>query len=253
MLSIRKVVTIAPSPPRIIRVLSMSKINIRIKATHKLSSFFKDLFGTLDLNILFSERKKLLKIFELTIAKLIEEKNEENRKIILSVLEETHEKIDKLNLKIHALLYEIPISEKDIRDWKEEIIKVIDYIYNAQLNKVEYPSYINEFLNLKISRLANLREAINHHINELKRKVEEIQQELNNINVKYSVGLIDEASYKFFKESIGEMIKTSIEEIEYLKNYNEQLTIQKGNEEYQEKIKTLKEKIISKDIDKLLV
>lgn len=223
MLSIKRIASIIPVPPRAMKVSDLRKVDVKVKTIRELSQFFKSLLEAHDLNALLSERKNLYRIEELAILRLIEEKDEKNKKVILSVLEDTREKIGRLNLKIYALLHEIPISENEINDWKKEIISIVDYIYNAQVNKLEYPPHIEDFLNSRISKLANLKDAVNHRIDELEKKAEGFEEELNNIKVKHSVGLLDEASYIFLKGRIEEILKNTIAEIKSLKNFNMQI------------------------------
>lgn len=223
MLSIKRITKIVPVPPRTVSVSKLGKVNAKIKTIGELTQFFKSLLEKHDLNALLLERKSLLRIEELAILGLIGEKDDKNKKTIFSILEDTRKKINNLNLKIFALLHEIPISEIEVSNWKKEIISIIDYIYNAQRNKLQYPLHLEEFLNSRISKLANLKEAVSHHIDELEKKVEEFEEELNNIEVKCSLGLLDDSNHAFLKERIEEALKITINEINDLKCFDMQI------------------------------
>ncbi|MEM1554433.1 MAG: hypothetical protein QXJ72_06105 [Thermoproteota archaeon] len=223
MLTVKRITTITPVSPKTIKVSPLRKDSIRIRSIRKLPHFLKSLLEIYDLNTLISERRNLLRVEELTILRLIEEKNERNKRIILQVLEDTHRKINMLNLKMYALFHEIPISENEIDSWKKEVINIIDYIYDAQMNNVEYPCNLEEFLSSKVSKLVNLKEALDYNISELEKKVEEFEKELDNIEIKYSIGLLDKASYDFIKGRIEETLENIFSELKELKHFSMQI------------------------------
>jgi chromosome segregation ATPase len=255
MLSIKRITKIIPVPPRTMKVYNLSKGSIRVKTVCELSPFFKSLLETYDLNALLSEKRTLLRVEELAVFRLMGEKDEKNKKAILSVLEDTRRKIDTLNLKIYALLHEIPISENEVNNWKREIISLVDYIYNAQINKMEYSPFLEEFLNSRISKLVSLKEAINQRIEELEKKIEEFKEELNNVEVKHSIGLLDHQNYTFLRERIEETLRNTMDEIRDLKNLEVQIKllsqvqlIEKNLKEISQKISQIVEKYKANEI-----
>jgi chromosome segregation ATPase len=249
MLSVKRITKIIQVPPRTMKVYNLSKSSVRVKTICELSPFFKSLLETYDLNALLSEKKALLRVEELAVFRLMGEKDERNKKAILSILEDTRRKIDSLNLKIYALLHEIPISENEVNDWKREIISLVDYIYNAQINKLEYSPLLEEFLNSRVSKLVSLKEAINYRIKGLEKKIEEFEEELNNIEVKHSIGLLDHQNYTFLRERIEETLRNTIDEIRDLKNFDMRIKflsqvqlIERNLNETSQKISQIEEK-----------
>lgn len=77
MLTVKRITTFAPVSPKTVKISTLGKASIRVRVIRELPQFLKNLLEVHDLNTLFLERRNLLRIEELTILRLIEEKKRE--------------------------------------------------------------------------------------------------------------------------------------------------------------------------------